>query len=106
MSATRRPPGADTIILRHNTSNEWSELNPILHANEPGLEEDSGRVKYGDGVTRWNDLNYPEYMTASGSGPGGGVSVETFDDHVNSEDPHPNYDSGANFLVYYENAKV
>lgn len=96
----------DKIQLRGAHSNEWSAKNPILKEREPGLEEDTGRVKYGDGVTRWNDLDYPEYMTATGGNGPGGVSQEEFDDHVNSVNPHPEYDSGADFLVYYQNAKV
>jgi hypothetical protein len=44
------------------------------------------------------------------SGPPGedadGVSHEEFDDHVNSEIPHPVYDDGASFTLLYLNAKV
>lgn len=47
------------IQLRRDSAANWTAVNPILAAGEPGLETDTGRIKYGDGVTRWNSLNYP-----------------------------------------------
>lgn len=37
---------------------EWTEKNPILLAGEIGIEKDTGKFKFGDGVTNWNDLEY------------------------------------------------
>lgn len=36
----------------------WEQVNPVLKLAEPGFESDTGRVKIGDGITSWNDLNY------------------------------------------------
>lgn len=47
-----------TIQLKRSTSQELAESNPILAAGEPCLELDTGLVKYGDGATPWNDLEY------------------------------------------------
>jgi hypothetical protein len=44
--------------LRRDTAANWTANNPTLAVAEPGLETDTLRVKYGDGVTAWNDLDY------------------------------------------------
>jgi hypothetical protein len=36
----------------------WSSVNPILKAKEGGLETDTRKLKFGDGVTPWNSLGY------------------------------------------------
>ena len=41
------------IKLRRDTAANWLAANPILAAGEPGLETDTGKVKYGDGVTAY-----------------------------------------------------
>jgi hypothetical protein len=40
--------------LRRGTAAEWASANPILGGGEPGLETDTGKVKYGDGVNAWS----------------------------------------------------
>lgn len=55
------------IMLRRGTAARWTEVNPLLAAGEPGLELDTGRVKYGDGVTNWSGLAYSD--TAEGATP-------------------------------------
>ena len=44
------------IKLRRDTAANWLTANPILAAGEPGLETDTGKIKYGDGVTAYADL--------------------------------------------------
>ena len=44
------------IKLRRDTAANWLLSNPILAAGEPGLETDTGKTKYGDGVTAYNLL--------------------------------------------------
>ena len=46
------------IKLRRDTAANWTTANPILAAGEPGLESDTGKIKYGDGVSRWNLLEH------------------------------------------------
>lgn len=46
------------IQLRRGSSTEWTSANPILAEGEVGLELDTGKIKYGDGVTNWNSLPY------------------------------------------------
>ena len=50
-----------TIILRHDTSTQWAINNPILTLGEYAVEDDTHRVKRGDGETEWNDLPYEEF---------------------------------------------
>lgn len=44
--------------LRGGTAGEWAAANPVLLAREPGVETDTGAIKYGDGTTPWNNLPY------------------------------------------------
>ena len=44
--------------IRRDTAANWTAANPVLALGEPGLETDTRRVKYGDGTTAWNSLNY------------------------------------------------
>lgn len=36
----------------------WTAKNPVLMQDEPGYERDTGKLKIGDGITKWNDLPY------------------------------------------------
>jgi Major tropism determinant N-terminal domain len=53
---------ANRIQLRRDTASNWTRVNPVLDDGEPGLNIDNNQIKYGDGNTAWNDLDY-----ASGS---------------------------------------
>jgi hypothetical protein len=52
------------IQLRRDTAANWTAINPVLAQGEPGLDTTIDLLKYGDGVTAWNNLPY------SGSNPG------------------------------------
>lgn len=47
-----------TIQLRRDLAANWTTRNPVLHAGELGVEEDTERAKLGDGITQWNSLAY------------------------------------------------
>lgn len=49
---------AYTIKLRRDVAADWTELNPTLAEGEPGLELDTGKIKFGDGSTAWTSLAY------------------------------------------------
>ncbi len=57
------------IKLRRDTAANWLAANPILAAGEPGLETDTGKVKYGDGETAYADLPHAggDTLTDDGS---------------------------------------
>ena len=44
--------------VKRGQSAAWFNSNPVLRVGEPGFEIDTGKLKIGDGVTAWNDLNY------------------------------------------------
>src|SRR5262245_65213363 len=46
------------IQLRRDTAARWAAANPVLASGEPGLESDTGRIKFGDGTTAWSALAY------------------------------------------------
>ncbi len=46
------------IKLRRDTAANWTDADPILADGEPGLESDTGKIKYGDGTTAWTSLDY------------------------------------------------
>lgn len=57
-------PRQTNIKPRRGTAAQWALQNPILDAGEMGLETDTKKFKFGDGVTTWNSLAY------ASSGPG------------------------------------
>lgn len=46
------------IQLRRDLAAEWTLQDPVLAEGEPGLETDTGKIKYGDGSTSWTGLAY------------------------------------------------
>lgn len=60
-----------TIRVRQGLASEWASVNPVLLEGEPGLETDTGIVKFGDGVTAWADLphspTFARFIGGSGS---------------------------------------
>lgn len=46
------------IQLRNDTAANWTAANPVLCQSEMGVENDTHKLKIGDGVTAWNDLEY------------------------------------------------
>jgi len=57
------------IKLRRDTAANWTQTNPVLAAGEPGLETDTGKVKYGNGTSTWSQLSY-------GGGDGATLTAE------------------------------
>lgn len=51
-------PRRDLLQLRRGTAAQWATANPTLAAAEAGFETDTGNLKYGDGSTSWNSLDY------------------------------------------------
>jgi hypothetical protein len=89
-----------TLKLRRDKASRWSRLNPILAEGEPGFEVDTGRLKIGDGSTRWQALDYflPGNLSDT---PNTKLTA-----HVNAPEPHPVYDDGPSLELLYQNAKV
>ena len=46
------------IKTRRDTAANWTSTDPVLALGEAGLETDTRKVKYGDGLTSWTNLLY------------------------------------------------
>lgn len=46
------------IQLRRGAASVWTSANPILADGEPGYEDDTGKLKIGDGTSLWSALPY------------------------------------------------
>lgn len=59
------------IQIKRGTSLALAALNPVLAAGEPCLETDTNKVKYGNGVDPWNNLDYinPNIVNIDGNDP-------------------------------------
>jgi len=51
-------PETFTIKARRDDGPSWEQYNPTLKQGEPGFEIDTGLLKFGDGITPWNELPY------------------------------------------------
>jgi hypothetical protein len=60
---------AQRIQLRRGTAAEWAAANPVLAVGEPGVETDTGKQKFGDGVTAWNSRPYASKGDTGPVGP-------------------------------------
>lgn len=56
---------ANRLQLRRDTSTRWTSVNPILMSGEIGLETDTNKIKIGNGVKNWSQL---DYFAAGGGG--------------------------------------
>ena len=61
------------IISRNDISSKWEDINPILSKGEIGIEIDTNKIKIGDGVKTWTQL---DYVNSSASH----IVVENFSD--------------------------
>ena len=48
----------DNLILRNDTSENWSSANPVLQLGELGIDTTEKKIKIGDGTTPWNELDF------------------------------------------------
>ena len=46
------------MMIKRNTAANWTSKNPVLGAGEMGIETDTRKIKFGDGVAAWNSLGY------------------------------------------------
>lgn len=51
-------PRQNLIQIRRGTKSQWISTNPVLESGELGLETDTGRLKFGDGSSSWDELDY------------------------------------------------
>lgn len=97
------------IKLRRDTAANWLLANPILAAGEPGLETDTGKIKYGDGVTHYADLAHAggdilvndKAVTVTAGDDTKWIAVTKRDDEFNNTNTT---DGTGTATAYYDNA--
>lgn len=47
-------------LAKYRSAAEWTTKNSILPDGVPGFEDDTGKLKIGDGHTSWNSLSYQD----------------------------------------------
>jgi hypothetical protein len=47
-----------TYQLRRGYEEAWERNNPILACGEPGFVIDRNKIKIGNGIARWKELEY------------------------------------------------
>lgn len=70
-----RIPGK--LILRNDTEENWISANPVLLKGEAGLETDTLKIKFGDGVKAWSELAYFTLDVADISGLGTAATLDS-----------------------------
>lgn len=78
------------IQVRRDPAATWASTNPVLAAGEPGLETDTGKIKYGDGVRAWNSLPYSSGVGLGSAVPpaAGTAAVGTSQDAARADHSH------------------
>ena len=46
------------ILHSYKKAEDWTKSNPVLKRGELGFESDTTLCKVGDGIKKWNELNY------------------------------------------------
>ncbi len=65
------------IILRNDTSENWTNVNPVLSKGEIGVSIDMGKVKIGNGTSQWVDLPYANVLPSELGELGAGDMVKS-----------------------------
>ncbi len=58
------------LQLKNDTAARWAQYNPVLAKGELGLEVDTAKFKFGDGVTTWKELIYAGTIVKAGTANG------------------------------------
>jgi len=56
------------IQLRRAIEAEWVRVDPVLRKGEPALSTDVYKLKIGDGVKKWSEIDYLETRYIAGDG--------------------------------------
>jgi len=70
---------ASTIKLRRGTASDWTTTDPVLALGEVGIETDTRKLKVGDGVSEWTELDYVFGMGSAPYDAGNKTGNATFD---------------------------
>lgn len=79
-----------TLQLRNDTALNWATKNPVLAKAEVGIEIDTNKLKIGNGVSTWGELEYF----------GGEIVIDT---ELNGDSENPVQNKVVNDAVHYTN---
>ena len=79
-----------TLQLRNDTALNWTTKNPVLAKAEVGIEIDTNKLKIGNGVSTWGELEYF----------GGEIIIDT---ELDGESENPVQNKVVNDAVHYTN---
>lgn len=79
-----------TLQLRNDTALNWATKNPVLAKAEVGIEIDTNKLKIGNGVSTWGELEYF----------GGEIIIDT---ELNGDSENPVQNKVVNDAVHYTN---
>lgn len=97
----------DNLILRNDTSANWSTANPVLQLGELGIDTTEKKIKIGDGSTPWNDLDFSsskgaEIGTAAPTASDDGFDVGTIWVDTTNDKAYLLFDNTADTAVWKE----
>lgn len=97
----------DNLILRNDTSANWSTANPVLQLGELGIDTTEKKIKIGDGATPWNDLDFSsskgaELGTAAPTASDDGFDVGTIWVDTTNDKAYLLFDNTADTAVWKE----
>ena len=97
----------DNLILRNDTSVNWSTANPVLQLGELGIDTTEKKIKIGDGSTPWNDLDFSsskgaEIGTAAPTASDDGFDVGTIWVDTTNDKAYLLFDNTADTAVWKE----
>jgi len=64
-----------TILLRNDTASNWTTEDPVLSKGEIGVEIDTNKFKFGDGISTWSNLDYAGTVVAA-SNTNGNIKID------------------------------
>ena len=83
---------------RRGYAAQWTSVNPVLRQGELGYELDTGKIKFGDGITAWNSLPY----FSGGAGTGDLLAANNLSDVASAATSRQNLglEIGVNVQAY------
>jgi len=95
------------IKNRSDASVNWTSNNPILELGELGLETNTNKIKFGDGVTNWNSLIYYSYVSdAEKTGWNNKADITDFPSSLPANGGDSNTVDGQHASEFYQNGSV
>lgn len=75
------------LYISQQTSTQWTQQNPVLPLDYVGAETDTGRLKWGDGLSRWDVLEYTDSVDAGYIDVSDAVSFDSPDPLIITSSP-------------------